>query len=63
MAFARDSRESTEPCAAADSSASIDCAPQETIVLARPAEVKDKNLRLLTRIGKFSVFRNTPSAE
>jgi len=49
MAFEKDSIESTGPCAAAASGST----PQETTVLTTPAEVNDKNLRLLTRIGKI----------
>jgi hypothetical protein len=42
MAFEKDSIESTGPCAAASGGT-----PQETTVLATPADVNDKNLRLL----------------
>jgi len=48
MAFEKDPTESTGL-----SAASTGRTLQETIVLARPAEVNDKNLRLLTSIGKI----------
>jgi hypothetical protein len=51
MTFEKDSIESTGPCAAAASGRT----PHEVTVLATPAEVNDKNLRLLTSIGKILI--------